>query len=78
MDISSKKASGAVIGLIGMLSYLGASVQEYVSGRLIEAGKMVVDGQVVHDFTAACIFWLAATVVAVLLSCTLWNVKPKV
>jgi OPA family sugar phosphate sensor protein UhpC-like MFS transporter len=77
IDISSKKASGAAMGLIGMLSYLGASAQEYVSGSLIEAGKRVVDGKVVHDFGAASIFWLAAAATAVLLSCVVWNVKQK-
>ncbi len=40
MDICSKKASGAALGLIGMLSYGGAAVQDLVSGNLIEAGKM--------------------------------------
>jgi len=77
IDISSKKASGAAIGLIGMLSYFGASIQERISGRLIESGKMVSDGQIVHDFTAAYTFWFGAAVTAVLLSCIVWNVKQK-
>jgi OPA family sugar phosphate sensor protein UhpC-like MFS transporter len=77
IDICSKKASGAAMGVVGMFSYLGASLQESVSGRLIEAGKMVVNGESVHDFTSAYLFWLGAAVIAVLLSCTLWNVKQK-
>lgn len=77
IDISSKKASGAAIGLIGMLSYFGASIQERVSGHLIESGKMIVDGQIVHDFTSAYTFWLGAAITAVLLSCIVWNVKQK-
>lgn len=78
MDICSKKASGAAIGLIGMLSYAGAAVQDLVSGNLIEAGKMTTaDGQIAHDFTAATMFWLGAAITSVLLSCLVWNVKQK-
>lgn len=78
MDICSKKASGAALGLIGMLSYGGAAVQDLVSGNLIEAGKMTTaDGQIAHDFTAATMFWLGAAITSVLLSCLVWNVKQK-
>jgi OPA family sugar phosphate sensor protein UhpC-like MFS transporter len=77
IDICSKKASGAAMGVVGMFSYLGASLQESVTGRLIEAGKMVVNGETVHDFTSAYLFWLGAALFAVLLSCTLWNVRQK-
>jgi OPA family sugar phosphate sensor protein UhpC-like MFS transporter len=77
IDICSKRASGAAMGLVGMFSYLGASVQDWVSGGLIEAGKMTVHGQPVHDFNPAFGFWLGAAVFAVALSCTLWNVKAR-
>jgi len=77
IDICSKRASGAAMGLVGMFSYLGAAVQDWVSGELIEAGKMTVDGRTTHDFRHAFFFWLASAVVAVALSATLWNVKPK-
>jgi OPA family sugar phosphate sensor protein UhpC-like MFS transporter len=77
IDISSKRAAGAAMGLVGMFSYLGAAVQDWISGKLIQAGEMTVDGQVIHDFTNAYLFWLGAAIVSVLLACTLWNVKPK-
>jgi sugar phosphate permease len=77
IDISSKRASGAAMGLVGMFSYLGASLQDLMSGHLLEAGKMVVNGQDVHNFTPAVHVWLGAAIFAVLLSCTLWNVKAK-
>lgn len=77
VDICSKRATGAAMGLVGVFSYLGAAVQEWVSGDLIEAGKMVVDGQTVHDFSSAIYFWLGAAILAVLLSSTLWNVRAK-
>lgn len=77
IDICSKRAAGAAMGLVGMFSYLGAAVQDWVSGALIQAGAMTVDGRTVHDFTQAYLFWLGAAIVAVLLACTLWNVKAK-
>lgn len=42
MDICSRRASGAALGLVGALSYLGAAAQDWVSGNLIEAGKVVL------------------------------------
>ncbi len=39
VDISSKRAAGAAMGVIGMFCYVGASLQEVLSGVLIGAGK---------------------------------------
>lgn len=77
VDICSKRATGAAMGLVGVFSYLGAAVQEWVSGDLIEAGKTVVDGQAVYDFSGAITFWLSGAVLAILLSSTLWRVRVK-
>ena len=77
IDICAKRASGAALGLVGMFSYLGAAVQDWVSGNLIHAGAMVVDGRLVHDFNNAFLFWLGSAVAAVLFACILWNVKAK-
>lgn len=77
IDICSKKASGAAAGLVGMFSYIAAAIQDWVSGSLIEAGKMTVDGRTVHNFDNAFYLWLGAAILAVVLASTLWNVKPK-
>lgn len=77
IDICPKKASGAAMGFVGMFSYLGASMQDWTSGSLIEAGKMTVNGQTIHDFHHAFWFWLGAAILAVALSCTLWNAKAR-
>ncbi len=39
VDISSRKAAGAAMGVIGMFCYAGAAAQEAISGWLIGAGK---------------------------------------
>lgn len=77
IDLCPKRASGAAMGFIGFFSYVGASVQDFVSGRLIEAGKMTVHGQVVHDFHAAYYWWLGAAIASMLLYCTVWKAKAK-
>jgi len=77
IDICSKKASGAAMGVVGMFSYFGASMQDRVTGKLLEAGKMVVNGEAIHDFTYAYLFWLAAAILSMLIACTLWNVRQR-
>ncbi|MFH1743557.1 MAG: MFS transporter [bacterium] len=77
VDICSKRASGAAMGLVGVFSYLGAAIQDWVSGSLINASKTMVDGQAVYNYDYAFYLWLSAAICSVLLSLTLWNVKAK-
>jgi OPA family sugar phosphate sensor protein UhpC-like MFS transporter len=77
IDICSKRASGAAMGVVGMFSYLGASMQDSISGKLIQANTLTVDGKLTHDFNSVFLFWLGAAVVSVALACLLWNVKAK-
>ena len=78
IDITTKEARGAALGIVGMFSYLGAAIQERVSGLLIQAGKVTSDtGAVTHDYTYAVYFWVGAAVLCAVLACTLWNVKAK-
>lgn len=44
VDICPRKATGAAMGVIGLFSYAGASIQEYVSGLLINSSKQVIAG----------------------------------
>jgi len=77
IDICSKKASGAAMGMVGMFSYIGAAVQGWVTGKLLAAGQTEVAGHITHNFTGAMTFWFCASVISVLLACCLWNVKPR-
>jgi len=43
-DIAPKKVAGAVMGFVGVFSYLAAATQDWVSGYLIEQGTTMVDG----------------------------------
>jgi len=77
VDIAPKKAAGAAMGVIGVFSYLGAAIQENVSGTLIEAGMKVVDGVRTYDFGPAITFWIASSVVSMFLAAALWRVKLR-
>ncbi len=77
MDIAPKKVAGAALGLIGVFSYLGAAIQENISGALIESGMQVADGVRTYDFSSAIRFWIGSSVVSMLLAATLWKVKLR-
>jgi OPA family sugar phosphate sensor protein UhpC-like MFS transporter len=74
-DIAPKKAAGAALGLVGVFSYLGAAIQENVSGALIQKGTTMVDGVRHYDFSVAILFWIGASIVSMLLAATLWRAK---
>ena len=78
VDICSKKATGAAMGVIGLFSYAGASLQEAVGGYLLNAHKTIgADGKVLYDFTTVAQFWVIAAVLALVLPLFVWNVKPE-
>ncbi|MCE4566604.1 MFS transporter [Maribellus sp. CM-23] len=77
IDIASKKASGAALGLVGIASYIGAGLQDVASGFLIENGKSTIETFSTYDFTIAKWFWLGAAIISVVLALMVWNAKPK-
>lgn len=77
VDMSSRHATGAAMGMIGAFSYLGAALQDTVSGYLLSAGKVVVEGKASYDFGAVIYFWIGAAVIATILPLFVWNAKPK-
>ena len=77
VDIAPKKVAGAAMGFIGVFSYLGAAIQENISGALIESGMQIVDGVRHYDFDPAIAFWIGSSVVSMLLAATLWRVRLR-
>lgn len=77
VDIAPKKATGAAMGLIGIASYIGAGLQELISGFLISDRKIVVNGLATYDFSIARYFWCAATVHSVIFALFVWKAKTK-
>ena len=77
IDIAPKRAAGAVMGFIGVFSYMGAGIQDQISGMLIEQGTTIIDGVRHYDFTGAITFWLGGSVLSLLLALSLWNTKVR-
>lgn len=75
VDLAPKKAAGAAMGLIGIASYIGAGVQELISGFLISDSKTVVNSVTIYDFSVAKYFWLVAAILSVITACFVWNAK---
>ena len=75
VDLAPKKAAGAAMGLIGIASYIGAGIQELISGFLIGDTKIIVDNVITYDFSVARYFWLSAAMVSVLIALPLWKAQ---
>ena len=78
IDLVPRKATGAALGIVGLASYLGAGIQDVISGVLIE-GHAVVDeaGTRVYDFTPASWFWIVAAAVSFMLPILNWKRKQQ-
>jgi OPA family sugar phosphate sensor protein UhpC-like MFS transporter len=77
VDIAPKKASGAALGVVGIASYIGAGIQDILSGRLIGNSKTMVNGIATYDFSSIRYFWIAAAALSFILCVGLWKVKDK-
>ena len=76
VDLAPKRSTGAVMGIIGIFSYIGAAVQEGVSGFLIHRGTTMVDGVRHYDFAPAVAMWIGASVLSLVIALSLWRAKP--
>ena len=88
IDIVPRKATGAALGIVGMVSYAAAAIQEKVGGFLVnsniteevikvvnEAGEVVEQTVKHYDFSEAAIFWIGASVISFLLPILNWRKK---
>ena len=77
VDIAPRNASGAALGVVGIASYIGAGIQDIMSGILIGGHKSIVDGKEIYDFSYINIFWIGAALLSVFFALLVWNVKSK-
>ncbi|HBK82678.1 MAG TPA: MFS transporter, partial [Flavobacterium sp.] len=73
VDIASKQASGAALGIVGIMSYLAAGIQDIASGYLIESNKTIVNGVTLYDFDQISVFWISSAVISLLLALFTWK-----
>ena len=77
IDICPKRVAGAALGFVGVFSYLGAAVQDNISGFLIQKHMTVVGGVHHYDFHAAILFWVGASVLSLVLATLLWRSRMR-
>jgi OPA family sugar phosphate sensor protein UhpC-like MFS transporter len=77
LDIAPKRAAGAAMGFIGVFSYIGAALQDQISGHLIENGVTMIDGVRHYDFTTVLWFWVGSSVLSLILATSLWRVRVR-
>ncbi|RLQ21736.1 MFS transporter [Seongchinamella sediminis] len=83
VDIAPKRVAGAAMGFIGIFSYVGAGMQDYISGRLISDSEIALrfataQGETVvhfYDYSVPILFWVGASVVSLILATSLWRVR---
>lgn len=75
VDIVPRNASGAALGVVGIASYIGAGLQDIISGWLIDSNKMVVNGTNVYDFNQVGLFWIGASILSFVLIIFVWKRK---
>ena len=78
VDLCPRKATGAAMGVIGLLAYGGAAAQDIVNGLLMDHAKVVVDGVTTYHFETIMAFWIGSVALMTLLIVpTLWAKKVK-
>jgi OPA family sugar phosphate sensor protein UhpC-like MFS transporter len=73
IDLVPKAAAGTATGIVGVASYLGAALQDLLSGHLIQAGRTTAGGQVRYDFGLVGSVWIGAAVLSCLLALMVWR-----
>jgi len=77
VDLAPKRAAGAAMGVIGAFCYLGAAIQDTVSGWLVDRGRTMLDGVARYDFQPLLAFWIGCSVASIALTLLVWNAKPR-
>lgn len=91
VDVAPKNAAGAALGVVGIASYLGAGIQDIVSGYLIKAQGTMEGGKEVFNFSQAifkfngaeyavdhiALFWIGASLISIICALAVWRVKPS-
>lgn len=75
VDIAPREASGAALGIVGIASYIGAGLQDIVSGMLIEGKKEIINNVLNYDFQYINWFWIGSALVSTILVILVWCIQ---
>ena len=77
VDIAPKRAAGAAMGVVGIFSYIGAAIQEQVSGILIDQNMVISGEDRIYDFGPVIWFWIGSSILSMLLAASLWRTRLR-
>lgn len=77
VSLVSQKATGAAMGMIGLLAYLGATVQELINGFLMESSSVTVGEVTTYHFGSIVTFWIGSTILMVTFIVPVWYGQRK-
>jgi OPA family sugar phosphate sensor protein UhpC-like MFS transporter len=60
-----------------VFSYLGAAIQEQVSGILIDQNMTMMGETRTYDFGPVIWFWIGSSVLSMVLAASLWRTKLR-
>lgn len=72
VSLVSQKATGAAMGMVGLLAYFGATLEELVNGWLVEHFSVVVDGVTTYHLDTIAKFWIGSTILMVVCVLPVW------
>ena len=76
VSIVPRKATGAALGIMGMVSYIAAGMQDVISGWLIDSHTSLdAAGAKLYNFGPVAWFWFGASVISFLLPILNWRRK---
>ena len=67
---SIAKAAGAALGTIGIASYAGAGLGEFLTGIIIDKTAILENGKTLYDFSTLALFWVGTGLGSALLCFT--------
>lgn len=73
IDSVPREAAGAALGMVGIASYVGAGLQDHVSGHLIEQFKSGTGSTAHYDFAPVSLFWVSASAVSAIVMGLIWK-----
>jgi len=77
VDLVPPAAAGAALGVVGIASYVGAGLQDVISGHLIAAGQRIIAGRTSYDFRWAGGFWIAAAALSTFTTFLTWRISRR-
>ena len=76
IDLVPRKVAGAAMGFIGIISYMGASAEDWLSGHMLQKTTVALaGGGFTHNYDKVILVWVGASVVSLILSMTVWKAK---